>query len=178
MCNDGAIDAFDMVQLRKKVLAILNQPQNTSAAIGSVITISVEVTSDEVSYQWYCRKPGQQDFEKTEITEDTFQITMTEELHGSEVYCIITDEYGNEITTQTVTLSATASQNSTPSVSGDVNGDGVLDISDAIFLARFVAEDSTLDMSTFNVQNADINGDGLTTAADTVYLIKKIAKLV
>ncbi len=63
-------------------------------------------------------------------------------------------------------------------IPGDVNGDGVLDISDAIFLARFVAEDSTLDMSNFNVQNADINGDGLTSAADTVYIIRKIAKLI
>ena len=76
------------------------------------------------------------------------------------------------------TTTETTSAQMIQTASGDVNGDGILDISDAIFLARFVAEDSTLDMSNFNVQNADINGDGLTTAADTVYIIRKIAKLI
>ena len=87
---------------QSSTIDIASQPINASAEIGAKVQTSVQVTGDEVSYQWYCRESGQQDFEKTEITENTFQTMMTAKLHGSEVFCIITDEYGNEIITQTV----------------------------------------------------------------------------
>lgn len=71
-----------------------------------------------------------------------------------------------------------ALKDNSETASGDVNGDGILDISDTIFLARVVAEDTTMDMSNYHEENADANGDGTISAADTVMILKKIAKLI
>ncbi len=76
------------------------------------------------------------------------------------------------------TTTETTSAQMIQTASGDVNGDGILDISDAIFLARIVAEDTTMDMSNYHEENADVNNDGTINAADTVMILKKIAKLI
>jgi hypothetical protein len=164
----------------RTALQITKDLKDVAVEMGQSAEISVSATGNISTYEWYCKPQTASAFEKnTEFTSNSYTLSeMNEETNGCEVFCMITDAYGNKIKTQTVTLSAAVPQNSTPSVSGDVNNDGILDISDAIFLARFVAEDSTLDMSNFNVQNADVNGDGLTSAADTVYIIRKIAKLI
>ncbi len=164
----------------RTALQITKDLKDVAVEMGQSAEISVSATGNISTYEWYCKPQTALAFEKnTEFTSNSYTLSeMNEETNGCEVFCMITDAYGNKIKTQTVTLSAAVPQNSTLSISGDVNNDGILDISDAIFLARFVAEDSTLDMSNFNVQNADINGDGLTSAADTVYIIRKIAKLI
>lgn len=62
-------------------------------------------------------------------------------------------------------------------IKGDVNGDFVVDVSDAVLLARFCAEDIEADVNAQGKQNADANKDGNITGDDVIAILRKIAKL-
>lgn len=60
---------------------------------------------------------------------------------------------------------------------GDVNCSGAVDVSDAVLLARFVAEDTEAVITAAGKQNADCDGDGAMTSNDTIRILRIIAKL-
>lgn len=62
-------------------------------------------------------------------------------------------------------------------LSGDVDNNGTIDVSDAVLLARFCAEEQTVTMTAAGRANADVNSDGLVTNEDVVAIEKIIAKL-
>jgi hypothetical protein len=61
------------------------------------------------------------------------------------------------------------------SVLGDLNGDGQVTVSDAILLARIVAEDSSLKVNSQMLAAADYDKDGSITPLDTSALLKVLA---
>ena len=61
---------------------------------------------------------------------------------------------------------------------GDVNCSGNVDVSDAVLLARFIAEDSKAAISAEGKINADCNGDREYTGADTTLILQFIAKII
>ena len=64
----------------------------------------------------------------------------------------------------------------TPS-KGDLNGDRLVDVSDAVMLARYIAEDSTLKMPTASLNYTDVNADGIVDPKDVISILRIIAKL-
>ncbi len=62
-------------------------------------------------------------------------------------------------------------------VRGDVNCSGEIDVSDAVLLARFLAEDTSAKITTEGKTNADCDDDGDITSNDTVKILRHIAKL-
>ena len=63
-------------------------------------------------------------------------------------------------------------------VSGDATGDGNVDVADAVLLARFIAEDADVQISSACRQNADVNKNGSPDNEDTAMILKYIAKLL
>ena len=61
------------------------------------------------------------------------------------------------------------------SISGDVNGDGSLTVSDAILLARIIAEDTTVSVTEKGMKHADMNGSGAPDQEDLTLILKQIA---
>ena len=59
---------------------------------------------------------------------------------------------------------------------GDVNCDGVIDVSDSVLLCRFLCEDADAVMTAQGRINADVNGDGKLTIDDNTALLDRIAK--
>ncbi|MDR9828150.1 dockerin type I repeat-containing protein, partial [Vibrio sp. FNV 38] len=55
---------------------------------------------------------------------------------------------------------------------GDMNEDGTVDISDAVMLARFAAEDSEVRISRAAVSHADFDGDGNVTGSDVIVILR------
>ena len=61
---------------------------------------------------------------------------------------------------------------------GNVNCKEGTDVSDAVLLARFVAEDTDANITAEGKKNADVNGDGKLTSDDVIAILRIIAKLV
>ncbi len=93
-------------------------------------------------------------------------------------------------TTQTTskdTTTTTVSQDTDPGVTGggdnsfrygDTNCDDEVDVSDAVLLARFLAEDTTAKITKTGKKNADCDGKTGLSGEDTVRILMLIAKLV
>ena len=58
--------------------------------------------------------------------------------------------------------------------SGDLNGDGAVNIGDAVALARFNAEDAALDTANLSMDEADLNADGTVDLLDLAALLRAL----
>ena len=85
-------------------LKITQQPKTGYAHVGQVASTTLSVQGDGVRYQWYLKNPGQNKFYASSISGNTYSMTMSKENSGRQVYCVVTDCYGNSITSDTVEL--------------------------------------------------------------------------
>lgn len=124
----------------KREFNIISQPGNAVVEkIGDTIQTKVVAAGEGLTYQWYIKNPGSTSFIKSAIKKTTYSTTLTEASNGRELYCIITDKYGNSVRTDTVTLTAlptglltlrllpenVTAENSTVTLSINAVGDGV-----------------------------------------------------
>lgn len=61
---------------------------------------------------------------------------------------------------------------------GDVDVNQVIDISDAVLLARYVLDDPTAMLTRAGVENADANSDGDIDSEDVLYIVRMVANQV
>jgi len=87
-----------------QTLAITQQPADAEAAPGETFCAGVEAQGDGLSYQWYFRNAGSSVWCKSGVRDNTYDDVMTKARHNREVKCVITDMWGNTVTTETVTL--------------------------------------------------------------------------
>lgn len=93
-----------------KTVQITKQPVSISVANGQMATVSVQATGDGLTYAWYYSYNGK--FYKTDaFTGNTYSVAMNASRAGRQIYCIVTDMYGNQMQSNVVTI------NMTPSVS-------------------------------------------------------------
>ncbi len=84
---------------------ITTQPKNVSVQSGKVARVTVNATGDGLTYQWYFKNKGDSKFSLTNsYKSNTYSLEMNGTRAGRQVYCVITDKYGNEVKTNTVTL--------------------------------------------------------------------------
>ena len=85
---------------------ILTQPVSVTAADGEKATVSFEAAGDGLTYTWYYKNAGDSSFSKTTaFTTNSYSVTMSAARDGRQVYCVVTDRYGSQAQTDTVTLS-------------------------------------------------------------------------
>ncbi len=84
-------------------------------------------------------------------------------------------------TTTTVTATTTTTTVTEPVTGklrlGDVDCNGIVDVTDAVLLARLLAEDGEAVVSEQGMRNADCNQDGSRSMDDTTLILQHIAKL-
>ncbi len=85
-------------------LAIISVPGDYTGPIGSIASFTVEASGTGLSYQWYVKKPTATKFSKSSITGDTYAVELTEARNGNQLYCVVTDAFGNAVRTNTVTM--------------------------------------------------------------------------
>ncbi len=61
---------------------------------------------------------------------------------------------------------------------GDVNEDGKIDVSDAVLLSRFIAEDKTAKITAQGQKNSNVAGTPSLTSDSTIKILRYIAKLI
>ena len=120
-------------------LAIMTQPESVTVAEGEYATVSFTAQGDGLTYEWYYKSAGMSKFYKTTaFTGNTYSVAMNESRNGRQLYCVVTDRYGNSVTTSTVTIgmqtplkitsqpaSVTVAEGATAKVSVSAQGDGL-----------------------------------------------------
>ena len=87
-------------------LRIMTQPVDVKvAAEGDTATFTVEAGGEGLQYSWYHKNPGQTQFYKSGVYEASISLPVTAARNGRQQYCVITDKYGNTVTSNTVTMS-------------------------------------------------------------------------
>lgn len=89
-------------------LRLETQPVNGSAHRGEKATVTTKATGKGLTYQWYFANKGSEEFTlTTSFKTATYSLTMNDSRSGRQVYYVITDKYGNTVTTDIVTISMT-----------------------------------------------------------------------
>ena len=101
------------LKIKDTKLAISQQPESDeNAKVGEIYTFHVGVTADteELVYQWYYSNNGGANWGKcnsinsVNYNTETLTVPMQKYLNGYLFKCVITDEYGNVVETEVVTL--------------------------------------------------------------------------
>ncbi|MBR4692862.1 MAG: leucine-rich repeat protein, partial [Oscillospiraceae bacterium] len=86
-------------------LAITKQPGSYRGVLGSTAYFSVEAQGEEpLTYQWYVKKPTATRFSKSSITGPVYEVELTSARNGNQLYCVVTDAYGNSVQSDTVSM--------------------------------------------------------------------------
>ena len=86
------------------LLTVKTQPKNATSNIGKTCSTTVRVTGTGLKYRWYVKDPDKESFTRSSVTKATYSFKLTKAKSGRQVYCVITDKYGNSVQTETVTL--------------------------------------------------------------------------
>ena len=86
------------------VVKITSQPKDVVAADGATFKTTVAATGDGLTYTWYYKNAGASAFAKSSIKKATYTTTMNSTVNGRQVYCVVTDAYGNSVTSDVITL--------------------------------------------------------------------------
>ena len=84
---------------------ITEQPQDVRVNVGEKFSISPKVEGEGLIYQWYVKESGAKAFKVSSNKTSAYAYTMQNYMIGRQVYCVITDKYGNTVTTDVATIS-------------------------------------------------------------------------
>jgi hypothetical protein len=101
-------------------------------------------------------------------------------------FCVTLDELpadqfkssGTDQPKQTTEPNKTTEPEQQALLPGDVNLDKTVDVSDAVLLARFLAEDNEVEVSTQGKLNADVDASGQPDQPDVTKILKFVARLI
>ncbi len=83
---------------------ITKQPESVTVKPGEIATISIGAKGDGLKYEWYICDPGYTSFSKSSVTKSTYSVELTAAKSGRKIYCVVSDEYGNSVKSDAVTL--------------------------------------------------------------------------
>lgn len=86
------------------VLSIIQQPVDCVAYHGSQYSISIVASGQGLSYAWYYKGTGQNQFSRSQFSGATYTNTAVKSNSGTQFYCVVTDQYGQSVKSNTVTV--------------------------------------------------------------------------
>ena len=92
------------IKLPDVELKILTQPEDVYAPLGQKFSVAPEVQGEGLTYQWYYKNAGGKSFAASSNKTAAYAYSMQSYMNGRSIYCVITDRYGNQVTTETVTI--------------------------------------------------------------------------
>ena len=87
---------------------ITQQPKDAWAYEGKTAKVTVGTDKEGLTYTWYIAAKGSSKFSKSSVTASSYGTKMSESSDGRQVYCVVSDAYGNTVQTETVTLNMAA----------------------------------------------------------------------
>ena len=88
-------------------LVVTQEPESTEQEVGKKFAITVQAEGEGLTYQWYVKESGAKEFKVSSNKTSSYAYTMQSYMNNRQVYCVITDQYGNQVTTETVTIHVT-----------------------------------------------------------------------
>ena len=86
-------------------MSIAAQPADYAGTAGQSAVFAVRAAGDDLTYQWYFKDTSHSKFYLTNSFKgSSYTVSMNESRDGRQVYCVITDKYGNKVKTKTVRL--------------------------------------------------------------------------
>ena len=112
VCDLGGSALYDNIRLFEEDKGIGNQDLFVSSVkttnkvtYGAKASVTVNATGDGLKYKWYYKSKNGSKFEvATSYTGKTYSVAMDKARDGRQVYCVVTDKYGNTVKTTTVKL--------------------------------------------------------------------------
>ena len=104
--NTVQTDTVRLVAITDTELEIVSQPTDGSVRYGEKYQTEVVAVGDGLTYQWYIKNAGAKKWSKSSITDSTYSVVMTEARNGRQIYCVVTDVWGNTVESDVVTLTA------------------------------------------------------------------------
>lgn len=102
--NSVTSDIAKLVLVGTEELEIVTQPADSAAELGETYAVTVEAKGDGLTYKWYIRNAGASAWSASSVRTNTYTNVMTPDRAGRELYCVITDAYGNSVTTDIARL--------------------------------------------------------------------------
>ena len=85
---------------------ITAQPENWTGAMGEYPSITVVAEGEGLSYQWYWKNADQTKYHVSSDKDDSYDsYVLNDYRNGRSVYCVITDQYGFQVTSDAATMS-------------------------------------------------------------------------
>ena len=100
--------------LIREAVSIVTEPKTAYAKSGAVAKVKMEVSGDGLTYKWYIKNAGQDEYTKSTVTGSTYSCKVNEKSNGRRVICIIRDKYGNKVQTKTVLIRMAATITAQP----------------------------------------------------------------
>ena len=142
-------------------------------AAGETLTLGENSQSSySVNYTVFVQKETPAETTAETTTTTTTTTTETTTLPETETTTETT------VTTSDTDEPTTAEQEAAAGLPGDVNGDNLITVSDAILLARVAAEDKTAVISEQGKTNGDLDGKAGLSAEDVTVLLKYLAGIL
>ena len=112
VCDMGGSALYDNIRLFKKTdgigvrdVYVSSLKKTNTVAYGKTASVTVNATGDGLKYKWYYKNKGASKFTlTTSVTGNTYSAKMDASRDGRQVYCVVTDKYGNSRKTATTTL--------------------------------------------------------------------------
>lgn len=169
--------------VRKAVPVVITaDPTDVTANAGETVSFRVDAAGKyALNYQWQSSDDGGSTWKPADSTGDSLTFTAADAQNGRLFRCTVTDEKGNTAVSAAakLTISGKAvSEKPEGYRPGDLNGDGQIDVSDVVLLARFVTEDKTVKVSGVGILNADVDGNGNAGIEDITLMLQYIARII
>ena len=114
----------------------------------------------------------------TTVTSETTTVTETTVAETTVTEAVTTTTTARAVTKTVTSTTVETTQAPARQNPGDVNESGAVDVSDAVLLARYTAEDAGANLSAAGKLNADVNRNGQPDSDDVVLILKFITKLI
>ena len=72
--------------------------------MGEKVSVTLKVQGEGLTYQWYYKDKGGKEFKVSSRKTASYTATMQSYMNNRQVYCVITDKYGNQVTTEVATI--------------------------------------------------------------------------
>ena len=110
------------------LLCITQEPESVKGKVGETAVFTVAAEGRELTYQWYYYNAAQGEWLKSYspgYNSDTLSVTVYAYRDGQQYRCVITDAYGNSVTSQTAVMTLDVDDLGIASISGDVVGGAI-----------------------------------------------------